>query len=321
MQKMIYVIKLQENRFFIYFSESKQNSTIMRECEIYYDYVKQYKPLFIIETFPFKDFLYVDQIVKQYMYHHGYEYVRGGSYIDNELPNYLVKTLNHEFENEHNDELDYRYYFNEILTKYENKNYLSVDEINQEMFVVKQEYAKYNIEKNALKKTSFFYVDGEKKNSKYFSSDDIIWLYHMCNVNMDSVIIKINTTEIESVLNSVYVKKYKYVLSYLKHLYFLFTEYDLFSKYNIQKSIYLQYPNFLFDGFIYNTPHKDTQSIYEIYKTFLFMGNVIHNMLIEQEFDVNSYGIYYEWKVSRILYILESKKEYLVSSKLIFPEE
>ena len=319
-QKLIYVLKLQEYRFFVYFSESKTNSIIMRECEIYYDYVKKYKPLFILETFPFHDFLEVDRIVKQYMYIHGYEYVRGGSYIDDELPNYLVKTLNHEFDNEYNDELNYTSFFNEILTKYEYKEYTSVDEIDREIDDVKKEFTKYTFEKEKLENNKYFYVNGEKKNLNNYFSDDITWLYHICNVNMDSVIINIHTNEIDSILNSVYVNKYKSILPYLKQLYILFVKYDLFSKYDIETSVYLQYPHFLFDGFIYNTPHKDKESIFKIYKTFLFMANVICNMLMEQDFDVNSYGLLYEWRVSRILYILENKKEKVNDSKLIFPE-
>jgi hypothetical protein len=39
------------------------------------------------------------------------------------------------------------------------------------------------------------------------------------------------------------------------------------------------------------------------------MGNVIHNILMEQEFDVGSYGVDYKWKVPKILYILETKRE------------
>jgi hypothetical protein len=321
MQKMIYVLKLQDNRFFVYFSESKKDSVIMRECTIYYDYVKKYKPLFILETFPFKDFLEVDRIVKHYMYNHGYEYVRGGSYIDDELPNYLVKTLNHEFDNEYNDELDYIYLFKEILTKYEYNDYTSIQEINREIDNVNKEFAKYISEKEKLENTKYFYLNGEKKNLNNYFTDDITWLYHLCTVNMDSVIIKINTNEIESILTSNYVTKYKNILIYLKQLYILFVKYDLFSKYGIENSVYLQYPEFLFDGFIYNSPHKDKQSIFKIYKTFLFMGNVICNMLMEQDFDINSYGLFYEWRVSRILYILESKKENLISSSFIFREE
>ena len=110
------------------------------------------------------------------------------------------------------------------------------------------------------------------------------------------------------------------MLVYLKQLYAIFLNNDLFSKFGIKNSVYLKNPEFLFDGFIYDIPSKDNSSLSNICKTFLLMGNIVYNMIIEQEYDVISYSIGYEWKVSRILYILEKKREKFGKSKLIFDE-
>jgi len=313
MQKNIYVLKLEQNRYFIHFSEVKSNFKILRECEIYYDYLKQYKPLNIIETLPFENFLDVDKVVKQYMYMYGYAYVRGGSYTEDELPPYLEKTLNHEFNNEEKDELYYQSFFNEILEKYE-YNQLPLDEIKRQINNIQSEFKKFNYEQNKLEKTKFFFVDGEKYNLKNFFIEDIDWLYEICIRNTD-IDMEINSRKIECVIQSNYLKKYKKMLYYLKQIYYLFTEYDLFSNYpNIENNIYLKHPDFLFDGFIYehHPINKNTEFLFQICKSFLFMGNVIHNILMEQEFDVNSYGIAYKWKVPKILYILETKREKLL---------
>jgi hypothetical protein len=315
MQKNIYVLKLEQNRYFIHFSEVKSNFKILRECEIYYDYLKKYKPLNIIETFPFENFLDVDKVVKQYMYIYGYAYVRGGSYTEEELPPYLEKTLNHEFNNEEKDELYYQSFFNEILQKYE-YNQQTLDEIQSQINNIQSEFKKFNYEKNKLEKTKNFFVDGEKYNMKNFFIEDIDWLYEICILNTD-IDVEINARNIESVIQSNYVKKYKKMLYYLKQIYYLFTEYDLFSKYpNIENNIYLKHPEFLFDSFIYEDHSKNTELLFEICKTFLFMGNVIHNIFMEQEFDVNSYGFAYEWEIPKILYILETKREKLIHSAI-----
>ena len=315
MQKNIYVLKLEQNRYFIHFSEVKSNFKIMRECEIYYDYLKQYKPLNIIETLPFENFLDVDKLVKHYMYIYGYAYVRGGSYTQEELPPYLEKTLNHEFNNEEKDELYYESIFNNILKKYE-YNQLTLDEIQNQINNIQSEFKKYNYEKNKLEKTKNFVVDGEKYNLNNFFIEDIDWLCEIC-IRNTYIDMEINPNKIQCVIQTNYVKKYKKMLHYLKQIYFLFTEYDLFSKYPIIKNtIYLKHPEFLFDGFIYehHPTNKNIELLLEICKTFLFMGNVIHNILMEQEFDVYSYGVAYEWKVPKILYILETKREKLLHS-------
>ena len=314
MPKNIYVLKLEQNRYFIHFSEVKSNFKILRECEIYYNYLKQYKPLNIIETLPFDNFLDVDKLVKHYMYIYGYAYVRGGSYTEEELPLYLEKTLNHEFNNEEKDELYYQSFFNEILQKYE-YNQLTVDEIQSEINNIQSQFKKYNYEKNNLEKTKNFVVDGEKYNIKNFFIEDMDWLCEICIRNTD-IDMEINPNKIQCVIQSNYVRKYRKMLHYLKQYYSLFIEYDLFSKYpNIQNNIYLKHPEFLFESFTFS---PIICLLFEICKTFLFMGNVIHNILMEQEFDVDSYGVAYEWKVPKILYILETKREKLLYDPHLF---
>lgn len=317
MRKNIYVLKLEQNRFFIHFSETKSDCKILRECEIYYDYIKKYKPLSIIETLPFESFLDVDKLVKHYMYMYGYAYVRGGSYTEEELPPYLEKTLNHEFNNDEKDELYYQYLFDEILKKYEYNNDLTVDDIQTQINSIQNECKKFKYEKNKLEKTKIFFVDGEKYDMNYFFIEEIDWLYELCVRNNENIM---EIKELETIYNSNYIKKYKKLLYYLKHIYYLFIEYDLFSKYSIiENTIYLKHPEFLFDGFMYNHPtKKNIDFLYEICKTFLFMGNVIKNILMEQEFDVCSYGFGYEWKVPKILYILETKKERFIHDDHIF---
>ena len=350
MQNYIFVLRLQQNKIFIYFSEMKIEKQIMSECEIYYDYVKKYKPLSIIETIPFIDHFDIDKTVKHYMYYNGYDNVRGGSYIEEVLPEYLEKTLNHEFKIVDTGSIECKDLLKEILEKYENKDYKNIEEIFKEIDGINQEFTKYTFEKEKMERTKFFLVDGIKKNMKKFIPEDMDWLYEICLLNSESNIRQINHKKIGDILDSNYVTKYKTILLYLKQLYVIFLNNDLFSKFGIRpfriedaesncsnpfisapeggilnenwckKSVYLKNPEFLFDGFIYNTLSKDNSSLSNICKTFSLMGNIVYNMIIEQEYDVMSYNVGYEWKTSRILYILEKKREKFGKPKLIFDE-
>lgn len=318
---MIYVLRLQQNKYFVYFSdEMKMEKQIMIESEIYYDYVKKYKPISIIETIPFIDHFDIDKTVKHYMYYHGYDNVRGGSYIDEILPDYLEKTINHEFKLVDTETLECEYLFKEIIEKYENKNYENIEEISKEIDELSEEFRKYSLEKKSLDKIKVFYINGEKMYMKKFIPEDMDWLYEICLLNTKSYSNKINHTRITDILNSSYVSKYKKNLVYLKQLYVIFLHNDLFSKFNIEKSPYLKNPEFIFDGFIYDTPSKDTDNLEKICKTFSLMGNIVYNIIMEREHDVMSYHIGYEWKIPRILYILEKKREKFGKAKLIFDE-
>ena len=126
MIKQLYIIKLEQDKYLIHFDNEKTDKEIILECEIYYDYAKKYKPLSIIEKNNLLDFFDIDKTVKYYMYLYGYANVRGGSYIDEELPDYLEKTLNKELDFLEKEELDYSYLLNEIIDKYIKKNFVQL---------------------------------------------------------------------------------------------------------------------------------------------------------------------------------------------------
>lgn len=312
---VIYILKLQQNKYFIHFGDMKKDKQIMIECEIYYDYVKKYKPLSVMEILLLTNFLDIDKTVKKYMSIYGYDNVRGGSYIDEILPKHLEKTLNHEFRLVEREHLEWVNQFKEIIEKYQDKKYESLEEIDREIDGINQENIQYTFEKQKFEKYAFFLVNNEKLSMKDFVPEQMTWLYECCllNFNNDNPIVMFNHLQLN------YFQKYRNLLIFLKQLNQIFQENELFSKFGIEKHIYLKYPEFLFDGFIYNTHSKDIHSILKITKTYEFMGNILCNILMEQEFDVLSYGIGYEWKFPRILYILEKKRQNF-GKKLIFDE-
>ena len=128
----IYAIKLTQNKHFILcdLSYNDTNDTtyegVKDRCKMLYKYTRKYSPIDVsiittIRSFDeyrlpesfaqiaglyslpdladsllSKELLYVDFYVKQYMIEYGVSNVRGGSYIDEFLPEYVLKFLNSE---------------------------------------------------------------------------------------------------------------------------------------------------------------------------------------------------------------------------------
>ena len=98
----LYVIRLEDERYFIHVQSAEtlydaNTDKIMNNCVLLYDYVKQYKPKEIADIVYQIDFLYIDRFVLNYMQMYGIDYVRGGSYTDLILPEYLLLSLSDQF--------------------------------------------------------------------------------------------------------------------------------------------------------------------------------------------------------------------------------
>jgi hypothetical protein len=281
MQKYIYVIKLVENKRFIHLSEEKPESQIFKECEIYSDFVRKYKPIHLEEILPLINLIDIDTHVKWYMFLYGIANVKGGSYMEDPLPDYLEKTVNDEFELIEKENVKSADSFLEILEKYEYREYESLEKIDSEISKIKEEFKKYNLEKEKLEKTKLF-----NKNE-----NNPLWLYELCCIKTfqhESNILETNLSKkIERNMKSENVKTYQKMLQSMKHIFHIFEEYDLFTKYSLEKTVELKYPQFVFDTFIYHSPlnHK-LDEVKELCKTLQFMWDIVYNMVKDFEYDV-----------------------------------
>ena len=192
----IYLITLENNKFFIYLDLSVVNETeLMKRCEYLYDFVKKHKPLTvtIIDTirtydeyskeewmgffgetdgvynFPnlkklllSKEILKVDYHVKRYMLDYGVENVRGGSYYEEELPFYLEEALEHEFNTVINS-----YSSNKSLLSDVEKIIKKIDE--NDLITNKKEYLEKRLNK-------FKEVESTFSNLKFFTKDNIPYI-------------------------------------------------------------------------------------------------------------------------------------------------
>jgi hypothetical protein len=95
--KYLHVFSLTEpDSFFLYYTENQDITTSAIECNINFDFVRSNPCLNHVETIPIADTMMVDYFVKKYMTIYGIPYVRGGSYIDKELPDFQLASLHLE---------------------------------------------------------------------------------------------------------------------------------------------------------------------------------------------------------------------------------
>lgn len=92
----LYYVALENDKLMLHADFKKDNADIITYCEQLYEYVKVNKPIKIIYITEIQDLYDVDKDVKIYMNMFGIENTRGGSYVDIDIPEYLLKAIEHE---------------------------------------------------------------------------------------------------------------------------------------------------------------------------------------------------------------------------------
>lgn len=297
---MIVVFNLQSERFFIYpcSQKNKSDSQFIIEAELYYDYLKKYKPISIIKRYDTEDRFDVDKYVKFFMLEYGIDYVRGGSYSDEFLSESQTTILLSELNSVSSNNLTRQREdtVNTLIETYEFRK-MSKDEIQLERETLEKTLETYKKEKTELESIR---IDGSQITSHIqwisFACSQIIEIYNTNNGN----------TFLSKLVKKEFIEKYKEVLVSLKMVYTICKKNDYFSCID---DIYIKYPQFLLDDFFYHL-HRIHISNYmtqveELCKTYEHMANIIINKMDEKTFDVLSWGEDIEWKIPRILYLLD----------------
>jgi hypothetical protein len=94
----IYVLKLRNRKFYVGSSEYPEDRYLQHKEEYGSAWTTEYPPVSIFQTFVAGSRLDEDYITKQYMLMFGIDNVRGGSYVEMELPLFQKKALKKEFE-------------------------------------------------------------------------------------------------------------------------------------------------------------------------------------------------------------------------------
>jgi hypothetical protein len=92
----IYVLQCEQNKIYV----GKSKDPIERVTQHFYNngsqWTKKYKPLHVLEIIPDMTDFDEDKYTKIYMYRHGIQNVRGGSYTSVQLLDYQIRAIQHE---------------------------------------------------------------------------------------------------------------------------------------------------------------------------------------------------------------------------------
>ena len=284
-------------------SNNKTDAQIMLEAELYYDYLKKYKPINIIKKIEQVDALDLDKYVKQYMICFGCNNVRGGSYIDEFLPHFQEAALIREFETAAYDKLKYMDELYSIINNYTNHLPVYVSDISQihkMKALLNAEYQTYLNEKRELEELQ---IDPD-------IIDDVEWL---------KTIVLSYHTKIPSISQEDKAK-YMCLVASLKRIYGIYTQIlaklphcKFCMNYASPCNIFIKYPELLLDDFFFhfNRIHLATsvQSGEHLCNTYTYFINTIINKMQEKQFDVSSWDSAIEWTTPRAIYLLDKIEE------------
>jgi hypothetical protein len=348
----IYAVYLEEDKYFIYCDKIERDYTyetdkrIMERCKLLNDYTKKYPPVSVdyvdsmgkFEHLNNKNALYeqsgeyylpelaellsqqqgllIDYYVKKYMCEFGIENVRGGTYSQECLEEYMVKTLMREIEN----------------AKKINANVEIVDGIEEKIALLEKNFlvedkkqyvesiiGKYYETKNNYEENMFFRINNIKFRVNANLTKELQWLKSIVNspLAMRSALTK-NPFNDEKILEN--YERYKILVACIKHIVGLYNKYygDYGNVFR-EHEVYMNHPEFLFDKYIYHnySDNNDNQYNTEItgytielfFTDFYSLYNSVINRLTELEFDFRTFSDQFEKEATSMLWYFINQNE------------
>lgn len=301
----ICVLLLENTLLFLYplVRDYADESEIMIECALYYDYPKKHRPIKVVEMIVNKTIHDIDTSVIHYMLLYGMDHVRGGNYFEEVLPEYKQKMLADLLDFNSVDNLDNINAIHKLIEKYKNIN---VSEIPGKIEHLNKMLERYKREFENLEK--FRYVDDE---SKIYRIDnmifkDIEWMRIICNNRDESVILSKQSKDI-----------YRRIIVLFKKLTMLYSTFNDSLKDKMDEYVFLKYPDFLFDKFIYHPNyqtinHHDLYLVDNICDKFKYITCFILNRIDEFMYDVHEsygYNCKTDWIIPKEIFYLQQLLE------------
>ena len=279
---MIYVLKLQSDRYFLMRTtdETKSYARILFEAEILYDYPKEYLPESIYAKHAEESPVDLDKYVKHYMIWFGIDNVRGGSYLSPDLPEYQQKSLLEEMNTAATtDDIS-------SLIEYANQPHTK-EELAERLAMIRTNYAKYKKEIEAKMEIDVVHIRQELE-----------WLSAKLPIPCSDAYL----SKIERAADIV---RYRQLLRLLKKVRTIGID---VLELRIEE-VFVRYPEFVFDDFVYHhyrihIERSLTNMQYTI-DQYNHLLNIIENRKVERDFDVASWGPHGGRDMPREIYLLE----------------
>lgn len=295
---MIVVFCLQAEKFFVYScsQKPKSDSELMLEAELYYDYLKKYKPICIVKRYEKHDGLDIDKYVKLFMLDYGVDYVRGGSYSEEVLSDSQLNMLLCEFDTVSTSVDPRESIVSDLIQTYANKK-MTKEEMIVERETLQNALETFKKEKSELESIR---IDGSQIIS------DIQWIQFACSQIKEINDTKRSDTFLSKLVTKEFIERYKKVLVSLRTVFKICKTHDY---YNDIDNVYVKYPHFLLDDFFYHL-HRIHIPCYmrhveDLCNNYEHMANIIINKMDEKAFDVSTWGEDVEWRIKRTLYLLD----------------
>jgi hypothetical protein len=246
---------------------------MLRTCAALYDYVNKYRPIQITETIYSADPLQIDRTVLSYMIKYGIENVRGGSYSELVLPDYMAKSAETQI-------AVMSTMTGEVSTMIDELSVCTAESLAKEVM----EYEK--CEGLLEHFESVILLDG-KVIDYDMMRDDLIWLECLISENMWRPIRTIaQKTEI--------FNRYSRLIGFLKMLPGLYDKMARFKRDNGEpecvhfdtNELYFKNPEFIFDSVALHGGKTNDWRIH--YRAVEHMFYILFNWVKEAEFELNS---------------------------------
>jgi hypothetical protein len=281
---MIYVLRLQSDRYFLLRAEeTKSDAHILFEAEILYDYPKEYLPEFVYAKHTEDSPIDLDKYVKHYMIWFGIDHVRGGSYLNINLPDYQQKTLLEEMNTAaSSDDMS-------SLIEYANKPHTN-EELRNRLAMIRDNYAKYKKDLDEKIDIDLHHIRKETN-----------WLETYCKTINE----RITNTYLFKIENVANIERYRLLSRYLTKVRTIINDVlglDI-------NDPFVKYPQFVFDDFMYHRHRihiaRSMENMHSTIKQYNHLFNVIENRKAERDFDIASWGAHAERDMPREIYLLE----------------
>jgi hypothetical protein len=258
----IYVLQLENDKWFLYLSPDDLSYDVLTmECKTLFEFIRQNKPLSLFETINASDYYDVNTWTKRYMSFCGINNVRGGIYIEEQLPEYIVKSIELELSTS-------------VYEDYINRTYMFAnlrEKTNLRLIDFQNEYDKYQ---ELLKM-------GYGKITRSFF-DELLWLSNFIENSQDNMDM---VTEEEK-------NRYKKLLSTMEYLHKLYFNLED-EKISLVNDIFLTKPAVVLERFVFQTGNiinreHELNDALSVINKYEFMGYILINIIDCMEFDFNN---------------------------------